>query len=158
VAVWNSMLESTAQFGHGDHLRALVITALVPLVVLGLAIWLVPSACHTRAGSLLTQWGCLLPLTYAYVSPVVALLWAAVGWDVERRRGRHLGWLPAVVLSALVAQLLVAVTMYGLAGAYLRFSHLLEFLIFPQAPIAGGLAGLTYWLTLRARLPGRARQ
>lgn len=152
--MWRSMLSSADRFGTGDHARALVITTLVPLVVLGLAMWLVPSACHTRAAARATRWGCLLPLTYAYVSPAVALLWAAVG---GRAGERSLGWLPALALSALVAQFAVAVSMYVIADAYPRVSHLLDFLIFPQAPIAGSLAGLTYWASLRASLPGRAR-
>lgn len=142
------------EVGMWAHARAVGVTVLAAVCVVGMASLLAPAACHTRADALLTQWACVLPLSFMYVAPWVAVVSATAAW-VRRHVALRLpsGWGWSIVVGALVGQSVVGATMYAFNSDYLNWTNFWTFILFPQALISGAVAGFVYRIALRLGLP-----
>ena len=144
-------------FRRRDHLRAAILTALLCCGIGALIFALVPWGCHTRADEMSSRWGCLFPLSLLYVSPTVAVAFAGISL-IKARWTRFLSkpWLLTLLISAVAGQLTVLVIILIALGGKPSYVSLDEFLIFPQAPLAGTVAGLAYWMALRVKFSRKA--
>ncbi len=111
---------------------------------------LAPWGCDNSA------WACLLPISMLGIAPVAAIgLPVALLLNRRRRRPSPDGWLAVIPASGLAAQLLVTGWSLWTLKPYLLRHFLFEALIFPQAFVAGAIAGAVFcaWHRLLRRTP-----
>lgn len=136
-----------------DLVIAGVLTAAIPVCLAFAIYWLAPWGCDASA------WLCLFPLSLLGVAPVAAL-YLPILFHFNRRL-RHPfpdGWLPVIVLTAGVSQLVVTGYSLWTLADYMRRIFLFDALIFPQGLAAGATTGAVFWasLALLCRMRKRA--
>ncbi len=134
-----------------DCVIAGVLTAAVPVGLAFALYWLAPWGCDASA------WICLFPLSLLGVAPVAALC-LPILFHFNRRRRQPFpdGWLPVILLTGSVSQLLVTGYSLWTLADYMRRIFLYDALIFPQGFAAGATAGAVFWVSLA--LLGRMRK
>lgn len=139
-----------------DYLVAAFLTAVVSIATAFSIYWFAPWGCDTSA------WLCLFPISLIGVAPIAAICMPIL-FSLNQRRPRALpdGWLPFVLSSAVVAQLVVTGYSLWLFEEHMRRNFIFEVLILPQGLAAGSLTGAVFWCSLfilnkrRGKLRGR---
>lgn len=136
----------------GKYVFAGVLTAAIPVALAFTIYWSAPWACDASA------WLCLFPLSLLGVAPVAALCLPIVFY-LNRRRPHPLpdGWMPVVLLTGVVSQVLVTGYSLWLLEDYMRRVFFFEALIFPQGFAAGAVTGAVFWWSLALLSSSRTR-
>lgn len=149
MTVRQSAIRATARGRARDHLRAAIVTAVVPTAAAVLLLWLVPAGCDERGDPAVYRWTCLLPglLTMVPVGVAVVL---PIALALNARLARPLpdGWLVTVLGVGLVVQVVLATAYALVLGPAYRALFLAEIIFIPQPFVAGAIAGAVYWAVL----------
>ena len=138
----------------GKHLTAALVTAVLPATLGFLYLWLLPSGCALGREPWAYRWTCLLPGLMIVVPIGIALVLLAANLVAARLAVRLPGgWLTQPLAAGLFSHVvLIGAYVLALEPAY-RGDLLGELLMIPQPFVAGFVAGVVYWLTLRATRP-----
>jgi hypothetical protein len=131
--------------------RAAAVTALVPVAIAALLIWLVPEGCGVWISHARHRWTCLLPGLMLVVPPVMALL-LTMFTILNQRLDRPYadGWLVTVLSAGTFAQVLFTgiYLLFAFGQGYFGLRIAVEVFSTPQPFVAGAIAGAVYWITL----------
>lgn len=146
MTLWTSAIRSRQRRTAADHLRAAVLTVLVPTLTAVFVLWVYPTGCDIRGDPAVYRWTCLLPGLMLTV-PIGAafLLPAAIFLNDRLPRPLPDGWLVTIFAAGLFTQaVLCGSYLVALDPAYRRL-FLAEVIFIPQPLVAGAIAGAVYW-------------
>ena len=152
-----SAIRASGDYRLRDYVWASIVTALLPAVIAGLVMWLVPAGCDIRGDASVYRWTCLLPGLLIVVPAAVGLC-LPIAMYLNRHLGHRFpdGWLATILAVGFFTQLvLVGAYLLFLEPAYRRLM-LWEIALIPQPFVAGAISGGVYWATLNLRACGRA--
>ncbi len=94
---------------------------------------------------------CALPLLLVTVPPVAAPA-LLIAFFLNRRFGARVpdGWLPGILMSAIIAQIGISLTGILIAAPNIRRLFFSDILFVPQGLIVGLTVGAVFWATLHA--------
>ena len=136
-----------------DHVRAALVTALLPAAAAALFLWLAPRGCDIRGDVAIYRWTCLLPGLLLVVPLGVALLLPPL-LIVGRRRVPPVpdGWLVTILATGAATELVFLRAYFLYLDPAYRALFLKEALLIPQPFVAGAIAAGVYWLVLSPAL------